>query len=100
MVIFIANTIFIKKAVPFPVWKWKDSAVVISSIIMGGFISLLVFYADIEHWSRMKALLFSGSAVIAGAFTYFILLIITRGIDRTEIASMPLLNKWKSKGTN
>lgn len=100
VVIFIANTIFIKKAVPFTVWKWKDSAVVISSSIMGGLISLSILYADIEHWSRLKALLFSGAAVIAGALIYFILLFITRGIDKTEIASLPLLNKGKLKGTN
>jgi O-antigen/teichoic acid export membrane protein len=93
IVIFAVNTFFIWRAVPFPVWSWKNTSMVLSSLIMGAVIGIPTLYLNIGEWSRTTALIYSMLAIGAGGLIYFILLLATKGMDRDDLSRLPIISK-------
>lgn len=97
IVIFIFNSVIIWRVIPFTIWKLNFNSIVLSSLLMGVIIGLPTLYFDLENWGRFTALIYSMVSIAVGALIYFLLLLITKGIDKQELASLPLLKKFKVK---
>lgn len=97
LVIFIGNTILIGRVIPFSVWKWKTTSIVLSSIIMGALVGGSMFFFELASWSRLGAFLFSISAAMAGALIYLALIHLTKGFDRDILNFLPSITAKFSK---
>lgn len=93
ILIFLINTYFIWKKNRFTIWKWDQSSMVLSSIIMAVIIGIPTLFFDFESWSRTQALAYSFFAVIVGVFIYFSTLLMTKGINKNDILSFPFIKK-------
>ncbi|PWW31251.1 O-antigen/teichoic acid export membrane protein [Cytobacillus oceanisediminis] len=99
LAIFIANSIYIYRKIPFKVWGWKTTSMVISAVVMGAVIGLPTLYWNIGEWSRLTALVYVMAAIGTGAIIYFILLLATRGITKAELLNLPVVSKLFKKRT-
>lgn len=92
-VIFIANTIFIFRKIRFTIITPAIIKMVIAAIIMGAVIGIPTLILDVANWSRLLALLYVGVAIVVGAIIYFVILILTKGINNNDLRRLPIIGK-------
>jgi O-antigen/teichoic acid export membrane protein len=97
MMIFIANSYLIANSIPFSIWNKKITAMVVSSIIMGAIIGIPTILLNIEHWTRLTALVYTGAGIAIGGGIYFITLLLTNGITKQELGNLPVIKKFANK---
>ncbi|KAB2336747.1 polysaccharide biosynthesis protein [Cytobacillus depressus] len=100
ILIFIVNTYFIWKTIPFAFWGRKVTSIVLSSAVMGLAIGLPTMYFHIDQWGRKTALLYTVAAIAIGAAIYFIMLILTKGFSIAELKGLPVVSKLFRSSTN
>jgi O-antigen/teichoic acid export membrane protein len=92
--LYIVNSFVIHKKIPFVFFKRETIIFIISSIIMGAAIGLPTLLVDIQHWTRIQALLYTGGAILIGAIIFFGLIILLKGISKTELKSFPFIGRF------
>ncbi len=97
ILLFSTNSFFIYKFTKVKFYSKETIVHVCSSIVMGLIIGIPTLFLQIESWSRLTSLGYSFVSMVVGAFLYFALIILLKGITKDELSSIPGLSSLLKK---
>jgi O-antigen/teichoic acid export membrane protein len=100
IVLFLLNSFYIYKKLPFKAIKNDTIKMIVSSITMGALLGIPTLYFSIETWSRLEALLYVIVAIVIGSAFYFIQLFFMNAVDKNELKKLPLVGKIFNKASS
>ena len=95
--VFILNTYYIWKITHFTIWDKRIFSIFISSIIMGLVIGIPLLYIDIMDLGRVLTFCYILLSITIGAVVYFMLIYLTKGVDKEELSKFPFIKRWIRK---
>jgi len=94
MVLFIVNTMAIRRVAPFKVINAPIIKMIMASLIMGAVIWLTTAILNLRAHDRLFNFLFCIILIGAGAVIYFIILWLSKALDKNDLRALPGFHRF------
>lgn len=91
IVLFIANTFYIYKYVPFTIFSSETVKIIFSATVMGLVVGVPTLFFDFANWSRIQALAYIGVMALVGAVLYFLMLFMFKVMNKETLQRVPVI---------
>lgn len=100
IILTVLNYWMIYKTVAFKYVSREITVYGFASLIMGGLVASPLFFAKIETWTRIEALLYTFVMIGIGAVVYALIVVALKGLSKEELATFPIIGPLLIKRLN